>query len=341
MKRILVVHPGGLGDVIIFLPALLALREHETAAQIDLLVEKRAYIGSDELLTPLGFGVKQFDFKGKLGPRSLVQLLDLIRGYETCIASGGGFLATLVLWFSGAKRRVGFKNTLAFLLTDPVPLNRKNRYAGEWLADLFAPLGVKPASLTRPEFRLALQTKTEEKYILIHPGVSAISVRKNILKSPQPAFWLELISALCLQYPEQKIILIAGPDDQKLKPESLIENNPNFLDWQGRKHNASDLLALIREACLFICPDSGPMHLALAAGTPTVALFAATDSAELLPPFASEYLRVVRIMEKLICQPCLWARRSTSCATPVCLSWLEPEAVIRAAQALLAKPAQG
>jgi ADP-heptose:LPS heptosyltransferase len=87
------------------------------------------------------------------------------------------------------------------------------------------------------------------------------------------------------------------------------------------------LADLIRRADLFIGSDSGPLHLASAVGTPTVALFGPKDPVRYGPHGAP--CRVVR--SGVDCSPC--DRRS--CSDPVCMTTLRPEKVLAAALSLL------
>ena len=48
--------------------------------------------------------------------------------------------------------------------------------------------------------------------------------------------------------------------------------------------NIGQLAAMAASANLMICTDSGPMHVSVAVGTYTIALFGPTDPAKLLPP---------------------------------------------------------
>ena len=82
------------------------------------------------------------------------------------------------------------------------------------------------------------------------------------------------------------------------------------------------MLALARRAALFVGADSGPLLLAAAAGTPTVALFGPKDPAIYAPPFAGT--TVVR--EFVPCAPCSLRR----CADPICMTRLDVATVLDA-----------
>ncbi len=91
------------------------------------------------------------------------------------------------------------------------------------------------------------------------------------------------------------------------------------------------ILGAVLERCLvFITGDTGPMHLAAAVGTPTVAVFGPSDPARYAP--ISTRHRVVRI--DLPCAPCNRVRLPPErCQghTPDCLEGVTVDAVVRAA----------
>jgi ADP-heptose:LPS heptosyltransferase len=75
-----------------------------------------------------------------------------------------------------------------------------------------------------------------------------------------------------------RVILIGGPGDQQLG-QTLHAMIPSAVDLTG-KIPLMLLPALLARCHRFVGNDSGPMHIARAVGTPTVALFGSTDPAQ-------------------------------------------------------------
>jgi ADP-heptose:LPS heptosyltransferase len=97
------------------------------------------------------------------------------------------------------------------------------------------------------------------------------------------------------------------------------------------------LAALLEKLDLLITPDTGPMHLAAAVGTPTVALFGPSDPARWGP--LSSVARVVRV--DLPCSPCNRIRVPPNrCVghVPDCLAGIDVERVYDAAVELIGPP---
>lgn len=344
--KLLFIHPGGLGDVILLSPVLKLLKEKYLISgdkpQIDLLVEKRAFEGSKEFfaLTDSINEVKVFDFKGKTNFFQIFDLIRLLQGYSCVISSGSSPLVSILLSLSGAPRRIGYESKLSFLLTDAVKLN-KNQYASFMSADLIEPLiGIfnkeeALPSLSLESLKVPVSELCEEKYILIHPGVSSLSIKKNIIKAPGFAFWKELINKLTQKYTKHKIVLIGGPDERETAKQivtSLNANETNFLDLSQSNFSLGQLAELIKFAEVFICADSAPLHLSVAVQAKTVALFGPTEAGKLVPKRAN--IKVIKT-QNLECQPCLWNRRSQSCNLPLCVELLEPESVLKGVRDLL------
>lgn len=75
-----------------------------------------------------------------------------------------------------------------------------------------------------------------------------------------------------------RVILTGGPSEQERMYAEQIRNimRHDALNLVG-KTNLKQLLALITQADLVIAPDTGPMHMAVAAGTPVIGLFATSN----------------------------------------------------------------
>jgi ADP-heptose:LPS heptosyltransferase len=236
-STVLTINFGGIGDEILFLPALKELRAALPSAKITLLVEPRSR--SIEQVTDLIDSVITFDIKKRpLLPADLWQLVRLLRqgNYDLVISSGSSPQVAALLFLSGIKVRVGYgSNPLAkLLLTHPVPLLR-DQYAGNMYHDLIQgpknylqkdKTAVAPAAtfgqmqepgaaqipqiIVKDEARAAMQKLLSERFqsadtagsapvkiVLIHPGTSAMAVQKGIIKTWPGDSWLTLIQKLC------------------------------------------------------------------------------------------------------------------------------------------------
>ena len=77
-----------------------------------------------------------------------------------------------------------------------------------------------------------------------------------------------------------RVILAGGPSELERRTGAEIERAcPASLINQIGKDTLPELLALLSRATVLVSPDSGPVHMATAVGTPVVGLYAATNPA--------------------------------------------------------------
>ncbi|AHE68205.1 ADP-heptose:LPS heptosyltransferase [Legionella oakridgensis ATCC 33761 = DSM 21215] len=87
-----------------------------------------------------------------------------------------------------------------------------------------------------------------------------------------------------------QVVLTGGPGEyDRLLADAIIQN-VSVIDLVG-KTKPKQLLALLQQADLVLCPDTGPSHMATAVGTPVIALHAVT-SADVSGPYLYRHLAV-------------------------------------------------
>jgi ADP-heptose:LPS heptosyltransferase len=314
-KNILLINFGGIGDEILFSPVIQSLRKTYKESKITLCLEGRSksFINLTKQLD--SFFCADIKTKNKYIEMLKLYFKALTGRYDLVISSGANPLIALLLFCTGIKTRVGYAtNKLSKkLLTVPVELN-KNQYASKMYFDL-----VKP--VTNGEFELPeIETDDIPKHhnsVLIHPGVSAISVAKYITKTIPPEKWAELIIKLLKK--GKHVYLAGGPDDTdcitKIREELRAADLTNFYDMFGKTKNIYELAELIKKSEVLICSDSAPMHIGVAVNTKTIAIFGPTDNKLLLP----DNQNFTAITNDADCRPCLWNKRQTTCENLKCL----------------------
>lgn len=318
MKKItnaLFINFGGIGDEVLFLPTLQSFKNKFPNSEITLALEPRSKSIKD--LSPLIDDVLLIDIKGK---NKYIELLKLIfearKGkFDAVFSSGGNKLISILLFLTGIKQRYGFNTgkLSQMLLTEAIPLI-KNRYAAKMYHELVKPLTNDEADL--PVIKTP-QVEIEPNSIVIHPGVSKMSVSKNMVKTYSPEKWVELISKLLEK--GKKVYLAGGPDDKEyidaICPH-FNEQTQNFVNYYGKTKNIMDLAKLIASKEALICCDSAPMHIGIAVGTKVLAIFGPTDEKKLIP----DNENFIAIKNTLCtCRPCLWDKRSSTCEKLECL----------------------
>lgn len=321
VKKILFINFGGLGDEILFLPTIEAIKKEYPDSHITLALEERSkgIVSLTDIIDETIFAnIKKSKYK------ELIKLLFKIwsKKYDMVISSGSNKFISLFLYVTFIKNRYGYNTgkLSEILLTRAVKLN-KNQYAVKMYHDLVKPITSNVAELPK----LSVNKKqVEQNTVLIHPGVSKLSVQKGMIKTISAEKWAKVVELLADR--GKKVLLIGGPDDKECI-DTIVSLVPEdkFKNLYGSTKNLRDLAELISSADKFLCSDSAPLHLAVSLGVKTFVIFGSTDEKKLIPNSD----RVISIKANCDCklQPCLWERRQTTCESLDCLN-ISPEKIV-------------
>ena len=314
--NILAINFGGIGDEIFFLPTLISLKKEYPNSKITLALEPRSKSVKD--LTNVIDDLFLIDIKGKSKYLELLKLVFLAQKghFDMVVSSGGNKLISILLAMTGIKKRYGYDTGKLshILLTQTVPLNKK-QYACAMYHDLITPITAHKTEL--PEINVAAQEKIP-KSVLIHPGVSKMSINKGMIKTVGADVWADVVSLLLEQ--GKHVMLAGGPDDKEVIESILTKvdaNSHNFTNYYGKTKSLKDLAVLIGQAEKFICSDSAPLHVGVAMKTRTFAIFGPTDDKMLIPQ--SDLVTAIKANDNCPIKPCLWANRQTTCDKLDCL----------------------
>ena len=321
-KKILFINFGGLGDEILFLPTILSVKKQFPDADITLALEKRSR--GIVSLTDVINHTLYADIKGKKKYFELFKLLLKIwrRKFDIVISSGSNKFISIFLFMTFIRQRYGYNTgkLSQILLTKAVDLN-KNRYAVRMYHEL-------AKSITNIETELPVLSINKKPLIpnsvLIHPGVSKISVSKGMIKTIPAQKWAKVVEMLADS--GKKVILAGGPDDKEVIEtiQSLVPRE-KYENMYGKTKNLRELAELISSAEKFICSDSAPLHIAVALGVKTYVIFGSTDDKKLIPQ--SEMVIPIKADCNCPLRPCLWERRQTTCEELSCLD-ITPEQIV-------------
>lgn len=322
-KNILFINFGGLGDEILFLPAIISVKKEFPNSKITLALEPRSkgIINLTNIIDETLFA------DVKTGNRYLALLKLLLKiwtkKFDIVVSSGSNKFISLFLFFTFIKKRYGYNSGILskLLLTKAICLN-KNQYACAMYHDLISDL--TSISTPLPELNI-VKCEPEPDTVLIHPGVSRMSVRKGMIKTVSSEVWAKVTEKLadC----GKKVIIAGGPDDEETI-KTIVENVPNekFINMYGKTKNLRELAELIAKSERFLCSDSAPLHIGVALGTKTYVIFGSTDDKKLIPTNGA----VIPIKAKNCncpLRPCLWERRQTTCESLDCLKITADEIV--------------
>jgi heptosyltransferase-1 len=139
-------------------------------------------------------------------------------------------------------------------------------------------------------------------------------------------YWAPLLARLHAEYRLPTVIL-GGPSERELAEGILAQATSPVQSAVGQT-SIQETAALLRSAKLTVAVDTGPMHMAVAVGCPTISLYGSTG-----PRLFGDGSPYVCLHREFACWPC---HRHPICERYECLRAIRPEDVTRAARRLLA-----
>lgn len=331
--NLLIKSTNWVGDAVLQTPALRALRRGLPGARITLVARPwvaplfRAHPDIDALVV---------DPEERRARRALVRHLRRER-WDIGIAFPNSLSAALLLWRVGARRRVGHaRDARRLLLTDPVPLEPWLLHVHETEYHLHVVRGLVDTEAVErtPVLAVDPQAQAELERTLGALGVEAGAALLAI--GAGAAFgsakrWPPARFAACARALRERhgllpaLIGSEGERDTTAEVARLV--GEPVVDLAGRV-DLAQLVALLGQARLFVTNDSGPMHIAAALGTPTVAIFGSTNWRTTGPLGP----RATLVRTPVDCAPCLLRH------CPIdhrCMERVSVERVLEAAEGLL------
>ncbi|MGB9716768.1 MAG: lipopolysaccharide heptosyltransferase II [Thermodesulfovibrionales bacterium] len=321
-KKILIVKPSSLGDIVHSLPFLNALKDRYPEAEIHWVVAK----GLEDLLTGHPMVKKVWIINKDIWKR-LSQITDSIREirvlfrelrgerYDIVIDLQGLLRSGIISRATGSPVRIGFKEAREgsrFFYTFKVS-GGKNIHAVERYLKIADFLGCDTTEICFPfplYFNSAVrktQYEINEDYAVITPGA------RWKTKRWLPERFGELASLLPI-----KTVIIGGKGEKSIAKEVVKYSKGRSISLAGMT-DIKNLIEIIRGSCFMISNDSGPMHIAAALNIPVFAIFGPTDPKRTGPYGKGHTI----IRENIPCSPCF--RRN--CDDMSCMKSLSVEKV--------------
>src|SRR5215470_8224708 len=291
--RILVVKLGSIGDIVHTLPALAALRNAMPQAEISWVVERQ----SSEILkdNPILDRLIEVDTKalrrGLMSGETLRaprQQLRRLRAsaFDVAIDFQGLLKSASIARLSGARRVFGYSReglrepASAFFLSKRVHVPKKTHVIFKALQLVQGALGIAaPTDASELSFPIGIPDqarveasaeidKTDSPYVILNPGGGWPT------KLWSAERFGRLADSLWSHFGLHSLIT-HGPGEEELAA-SVVKAS---LSGKARAVNLSlkGFYLLARHARVYVGGDTGPTHLAVAAGTPIVGLFGPTE----------------------------------------------------------------
>ncbi|MEW5782576.1 MAG: glycosyltransferase family 9 protein [Pseudomonadota bacterium] len=346
IRRILAISCTALGDSLLSTPALRALRLTYPEAHITWAIHP-SLLGLFEGFPDVN---ELFPYNNKWA--QFLTAVRRLKGYDLAvILHGNEPQATPLAYLSGARHIFKLPNTnsWSFLLSNPTPKYRwedlghgiDQRLAVVRLAGAKEPFDRR---MVVPPHQDGEQLAEEwlkkvgllsAPIIALQPGASTTSRRW-----PKARF-IEAALQLLQSRPDLRFIVTGSPKERPLCEEITATINESSLGnsrlaWASAGELPLHALpTLLKKAKVLVTGDTGPMHLAVAIGTPVVALFAVSDPSRSGPAYDLDRHLIIRKWRT--CNPCL-SKRCTY-PEPICMANITVDEVVSAVSQILERSA--
>ncbi len=354
MKKILVRGVNWIGDAVMTLPALRAVRKAYKGCSIELMVKKwvEGVFESDPNIDALVEYRKEFSgVKGKITASKYLRK----KGYDLALLFQNAFDAAILAYLAGIPERIGYnRDGRGFLLSRAVPFTAETRQLHHVLYYLnllkevgLVPIYRHPWIYITPEEREYARDRISHMrrpIVLLNPGATYGSAKR------WPSERFSQLANRVLQELGSSIIIVGAPSEQDVAGEILqgidkdAVNSGYVMNLAGQT-TLRELITLISQVDVMVTNDSGPMHIAYATGTPLVAIFGSTDP-DLTGPLSFihpekygyktdiEFYAQDRVIKKsLNCSPCF--RRECPQGDVRCLKEISTDEVMEAVRDVL------
>jgi len=285
-RKILVIKPSSLGDVVHSLPFLNVMRESFPRTEIHWVIAKglEGLLENHPMVQKL-LVINKDQWKEMKRIRGTVSefrnLMGALKGesYDIAVDLQGLLRSGILTVASNAPVRLGFREAREgsrLFYTQSITGGREIHAVDRYLK-IASAMGCDtrtvafPMPLVKESLKIRQLKKEIGEYAVLAPGAR--------WKTKQwPAERFGRLSSL-LSMPS---IIIGSGSDEPLAQEAAAHSKGKAISMAG-KTDIKELISLIRKAMFIVTNDSGPMHIAAACGVPVVALFGPTNPARTGP----------------------------------------------------------
>jgi lipopolysaccharide heptosyltransferase II len=354
-KRVLIINPFGIGDVLFTTPIIRNIRENFPNAYIGYICNIRTV----EILkaNPYLDAVFVFerDYYRALWKESKLKCIREFKAFWDAIKKDK-FDVTIDLslgkdysffsWLAGIKKRIGFnfKNRGRFL-TNKININGyENKHVVEYYLDLLKYLNINykgvhldlfisdKAKEWSQDFLSANGISKQDILVAIIPGGGASWGKDASIKHWSLEGFAKVADKLAGEY-SAKILIMGDSKDQDSCVGVVKEMKTEAIKCCG-KTDIMQFASLLSRCNLAITNDGGPLHVAVSVGIETVAIFGPVDDRIYGPYPRNNKHRVIKT--DLSCQPCYHRFKLPPCARDrECLRNVNVDEVFQAAKELI------
>ncbi len=332
MRKILIIAPAWVGDMVMSQTLLKLLKVKYPDCQIDVLVSawakdvaKRMPEINNVLINPFKHGELGLWQRIKLGMKLRKE------NYVQCFILPNSLKSAIIPFFAGITLRSGFIGEMRYGLINDI--YKLDKVALPLMIDRFCALannGLKLSLIKYPEFLVDKLNQTsllaKFRLNLQNPVICLCPAAEYGLAKRWPSDYFAKLADL-LQTNGYQVWILGSNKDQDIS-NSIIHSasiKHNLYDLCG-KTNLIDVIDLLSCAKSVISNDSGLMHIACAVNVPVVAIYG-SSSPSFTPPLSNR-AKVIQVNTE--CSPCF--ERTCKFGHYNCLRNITPEVVLHAVE---------
>ena len=320
--RILVRSSNWLGDAVMSVPAVRAIKNGRPDAQVT--------IATPSNIAPMWKLVPEVDAIIPLPNGSLLSAVGLLRQrslFDAAILFPNSLRVALESWLSGIPRRVGYQgHWREWMLNQTVPEPRKSsppEHHSLRFLRIARECGAETSTVQHPTSNIQITVADQPLKIGLCPGAEYGPAKRWL-----PERFAEVTAKISGQTSAQWI-LFGTKNDAMIGDQiaaAIDDHCVNRIGWT----TLDELIHELRKCCLLLTNDTGTMHLAALLGVPVVAIFGSTEP-RLTGPLGNGYIILRHHVE---CSPCFLRE------CPIdfrCMKEVSTQEVVDAVLSILAK----
>jgi heptosyltransferase-2 len=305
---ILVRATNWVGDAVMSLPALRALRQRFPQARISIFAKPWVadlYRRENVCNSLIPHTARTWPEKW-IAARALRE-----RHFDTAILLQNAFEAAAIAYLAGVPERIGYaRDGRGFLLTRAIPVPKPGeipRHESFYYLELLCRAGILAALPQKAEIRLEgapdARAQGLDRFRQLGLGDIVIGVSPGAAYGTAKRWLPERFAESANQVAGElgAAVAIFGSKDERDLCESVAASIAGPVKNFAGETTLAEFIDLAAACRVYLTNDSGAMHIASALGVPTVAIFGATDDEATGP--TGPLARVVR--EAVECSPCL------------------------------------
>ncbi|MFA6078189.1 MAG: glycosyltransferase family 9 protein [Candidatus Omnitrophota bacterium] len=359
MKKILIINPFGIGDVIFSTPLIEALKKNFPDSFIGYICNKRVYdvIRSNPNLNKI-YVYEKDDYRAVWQSSKLEcvkRILSFLKSvkkekFDLVIDLSLGYQFGLFLKVVGIRNRLGFnyRNRGKFL-TRKIDIDGFNdKHVIEYYLDMLTLLDIDPGKYrTYPKIYLAERDSVWADDFLRSNGITEKDIVVGVIPGCGASWgqdakyrrWdkagFAIVADNAIERYGAKVLLFGSAKEVGICEDVLKLMKHEAIIACG-KTSLRDFLGLLRRCKVVITNDGGPLHMAVAIGVNTVSIFGPVDE-KIYGPYPVGPGHIVISKRALPCRPCYKKFKHNICDNRLCLKGIAPSEVIEAVDALMVR----